>query len=323
MVAPESRLSGSARLNAVQPSLRHSSRLALVGGALLAALYGLCWLWVETDPKLLRQLWFLPGVGVVGAIIANASGTGGGVVFVPVFNALRDHGTMALDPLEVTAVSMGIQAFGMSLGALRWTDRLYHQKPPAPLEAVTRGRDYWLVNALVLALAVPALLATQRLAAIDGQAVLLSYKGFSILLGIALLVATWTFNRNVPERPRLEPVDIAMLALIAIPGGAITALFSVGIGELVAFYLFLRHYPVLLCVGTACVISAVSVAAGLVWHIGQGAVQWEVVLLAAPGAMVGAFLARPIALWLGARKLKTLGALWIVGSALYLVWLNW
>lgn len=311
------------RLNELQPTLRHTSRLAIGGGLILVLAYAATWLLVETDAQLLRQLWFLPGVGVIGAIIANASGTGGGVVFVPVFNALRDHGVMALDPLQVVAVSMGIQAFGMSLGALRWTDRLYHQKPPAELEAQTRPRDYWLVSALVLAISVPAMLATQRLVPFDGPSVLLGYKTFSILLGLALIIATWTINRALPERDALAPVDIAMLALIAIPGGALTALFSVGIGELVAFYLFLRHYPILLCVGTACVISAISVMAGLAWHIEQQTVVWEVVLLAAPGAMLGAFLARPIALWLGPRKLKTAGAIWIVVSALYLLWLNW
>ncbi len=309
-------------LNRVQPTLAHSSRLAIIGGALLALIYILVWWAVDTDTAQLRQMWFLPGIGVVGAIIANASGTGGGVVFVPVFNAMRDLDVMALDPLQVTAASMGIQAFGMSVGALRWTDRLYHQKTLAPLEARTQPGDYWLICALVLALSIPALLATQRLATFDGQAVLLGYKSFSILLGLALLLATWTLNRNVPERTTLAPFDIAMLALISIPGGAITALFSVGIGELVAFYLFLRHYPMVLSVGTACVISAISVAAGLVWHVDAGFVQWEVVLLAAPGAMLGAVVARPIALWLGPRKLKTLGAIWIVGSALYLLWLN-
>jgi len=80
---------------------------------------------------------------MVGAIIANASGTGGGVVFVPVFNALRDPGTMTLGPLQVVPVSMG-QSFGMSLGALRWTDRLYHQHEPNPLGASARASDYWL-----------------------------------------------------------------------------------------------------------------------------------------------------------------------------------
>ena len=293
----------------------------MIGGAVLALVYAALWFVAEYDSQLLGDLWFLPGVGVVGAIIANASGTGGGVVFVPVFNALRDLGTMTLGPLQVVAVSMGIQSFGMSLGALRWTDRLYHQHEPNPLEASARARDYWLVGALVLALSTPALLLTQRMVEFDSRMVLLGYKTFSILLGAALIVATWTINRAVAERDRLAGIDLAMLVLIAIPGGAITALFSVGIGELVAFYLFLRHYPMVLCVGTACVISAVSCIAGLLWHVEAGTVAWEVVLLAAPGAMLGAFLARPIALWLGARRLKTLGGLWIVASALYLVWL--
>lgn len=317
MAAPQS------RLNRVQPTLAHSSRLALLGGAVLLFAYAALWWLVPHDGALLERLWFLPGVGVVGAIIANASGTGGGVVFVPVFNALRELGTMALDPLQIVAVSMGIQAFGMSLGALRWTDRLYHQHDPAQLEARTRSGDYWLVSLAVLAVSLPAMLATQRLVAFDAQAVLLGYKTFSIVLGLALIAATWTINRAAPERDHLARADLVVLLLIAVPGGAITALFSVGIGELVAFYLFLRHYPMVLCVGTACVISAVSCIAGLVWHVEAGTVQWEVILLAAPGAMLGAFLARPIALWLGARRLKTAGGAWIVLSACYLIWLNW
>jgi uncharacterized membrane protein YfcA len=308
-----------------QPGLKlpHPSRLAIAGGLVLAIAYLANWYLVQTQTDLLRALAYLPGVGVIGAIIANASGTGGGVVFVPVFNALRDHGVMELDPLRVTAVSMGIQAYGMSFGALRWTDRLYHQHEPAPLEARVNMRDYWMVCLLVLALSTPALLATQRLTAFDPNQVLMGYKSFSIVLGVALIIATWTFNRNIPERTSLAPGDLAVLALIAIPGGAITALFSVGIGEMVAFYLFLRHYPMLLCVGTACIISSASVIAGLVWHIEHGTVQWEVVLLAAPGAMLGAFLARPIALWMGPRKLKTAGGAWITLSAIYLLWLNW
>jgi len=79
---------------------------------------------------------------------------------------------------------------------------------------------------------------------------------------------------------------------------------------------------VLLRTGAACVISAVSCIAGVVWHIEVGTVQWEVVLRAAPTAVLGGFLARPIALWLGAKRLKTLDGSWIVLSALYLLWLN-
>ena len=297
-------------------------RLVLIGGALLLAAYAALWLLVPVSRGLMGSLWFLPGVGLTGAIIANTSGTGGGVVFVPVFNALRELDVMTLAPLQVVGVSMAIQSFGMSMGALRWTDRLLHQPEPRALEAQVRTRDFALVVAGVLALSVPGMLLTQRLGSFDQHAVLLGYKAFSILLGTALIAATWTVNARRAERDRLAPGDLAMLAAIGLVGGPITALFSVGVGELVALYLFIRHYPVLLCTGAACVISAISVIAGSVWHIEAGTIAWEVVLLAAPAAMLGGFLARPIALWLGAQRLKTLDGGWIVLSALYLLWLN-
>lgn len=300
-----------------------AGRLVWIGALALLACYCAVWIIVAPGLAIDPALFALPLVGVIGAIIANTSGTGGGVVFVPVFNALSDHGVMALDPLRVTAISMAIQAFGMTMGALRWTDRLLHQPAPALNEALVRPRDYWLLSAAVLFLSLPAMLWVQRNILFDPHIVLMGYKGFSIVLGLALIGATWTINRDLPERTKLAPVDAAILMLIAIPGGAITALFSVGIGELVAFYLFLRHYPILLSVGTACVISSVSMIAGSIWHIQNATIVWEVALFAIPGAVLGGFLARPIALWLGARRLKTYGGAWIVLSACYLLWLNW
>ncbi len=298
-------------------------RLVLAGGAVLLLMYLSIVLFATYDPLLIGQLWFLPGIGMLAAVIANTSGTGGGVVFVPVFNALREHGIMTLDPLRVTAASMAIQSFGMTVGGLRWTERLLDQPVASATEVRVRPRDYALVILAVLALSLPAMWAMQRLTAVDGHLILLGYKAFSIFLGLALIITTWTVNNNRPERGRLEPVDIAVLLLIAVPGGALTALFSVGVGELVALYLFIRHYPVLLCTGTACVISSVSALVGSIWHIEMGTMPWEIVLLAAPGAVFGAFLARPIALWLGARRLKTLDGTWIVLSAVYLIVLNW
>ncbi|WP_083440043.1 sulfite exporter TauE/SafE family protein [Altererythrobacter epoxidivorans] len=298
-------------------------RMVALGGSVLLLAYVALWLLVPHDLSLLAELWFLPGIGVVGAIIANTSGTGGGVVFVPVFNALREWNVMNLSPLQVVGVSMGIQSFGMTMGALRWTDRLFHQPQADALHANVQVRDFFVVALGVLALSLPAMLLTQRVTSFDQNAVLLGYKAFSILLGIALVASTWTVNFAKPEKERLERVDMAVLLCLAVPGGILTALFSVGVGELVALYLFIRHYPVLLCTGAACLISSVSVIAGSIWHIDAGTIQWEVVLLAGPGAVLGGFLARPIALWLGARRLKTLDGTWIVLSALYLLWLNW
>ncbi len=298
-------------------------RLVAIGGAVLLAAYIALFLAVRADAALMERLWFLPGVGVIGAIIANTSGTGGGVVFVPVFNALREWGVMDLQPLQVVGVSMCIQAFGMTMGALRWADRLYHQPAPEPLHALVAPRDFFTVALGVLALSLPSMLLTQRFTDFDQHAVLMGYKAFSILLGIALIASTWTVNLARPERDRIERIDLVVLLLLAVPGGVLTALFSVGVGELVALYLFIRHYPVLLCTGAACLISSVSVIAGAVWHVEAGTIRWEVVLLAGPAAALGGFLARPIALWLGARRLKTLDGSWIVLSACYLLWLNW
>ena len=312
MAATESRLS----------ALPHG-RLVWIGGSLLLTVYVTLWLLVPYDGALLRDLWFLPGVGIVGAIIANTSGTGGGVVFVPVFNALREWSVMDLEPLQIVGVSMCIQSFGMTMGALRWTDRLYHQPAPEALHSLVRPRDFFTVAFAVLALSLPAMLLTQRATSFDQNSVLMAYKAFSILLGLALIAATWTVNLEREEKGRLERADLIVLLLLAVPGGFLTALFSVGIGELVALYLFIRHYPVLLCTGAACLISSISVITGAVWHIDAGTIQWEVVLLAGPGAALGGFLARPIALWLGARRLKTLDGSWIVLSAVYLLWLNW
>lgn len=297
-------------------------RLVAIGGLVLLIAYAVLLLSIVYDPALLARLWFLPGVGVIGAIIANTSGTGGGVVFVPVFNAAREWGVMDLQPLQVVGVSMCIQAFGMTMGALRWTDRLYHQPAPDPLHALVTPRDFFTVALAVLALSLPAMLLTQRFTAFDQHTVLMGYKAFSILLGAALIASTWTVNLVRPEKERLERFDLVALLVLAIPGGMLTALFSVGIGELVALYLFIRHYPVLLCTGAACLISSVSVITGAIWHIEADTIQWEVVLLAGPAAALGGFLARPIALWLGARRLKTLDGSWIVLSAFYLLWLN-
>ncbi|MDG6077912.1 sulfite exporter TauE/SafE family protein [Erythrobacter litoralis] len=309
---------------ATQPRLSAEprGRLAAWGAGALLMAYVLVWMLAPFDPALMRDVWFLPGIGVIGAIIANTSGTGGGVVFVPVFNALREWRVMDLQPLQIVGVSMAIQSFGMTMGALRWTDRLFHQPPPEPLHAAVSPRDFFIVVGAVLALSLPVMLLTQRATAFGQHAVLMAYKAFSILLGLSLIATTWTVNRERTENARLAKSDLAVLLLLAIPGGAITALFSVGIGELVALYLFIRHYPVLLCTGAACLISSVSVIAGSVWHVEAGTIAWEVVLLAAPGAVLGGFLARPIALWLGARRLKTLDGAWIVLSACYLLWLN-
>ena len=290
-----------------------------LGAVVLLVAYGAIWALAPLAAPLIRELWFLPPIGLLGATIANTSGTGGGVVFVPVFNILRQSGIMALDPTQVVAASFLIQCFGMTMGALRWSSGL-HRQPVAQRDS--SARDYWAVIAVVMALSLPVMLATQRIARFDPHDVLLAFKGFSIVLGLAVIATTWTVNRTRPPLPHVSARDFVMLAAIGLAGGFVTALFSVGVGELVALYLYIRHYPVVLCTGTAVTISALSMLAGAPFHILAGHVVWEVVVLAVPGAVLGGYLARPIALWLGPNRLKTLDGCWIVASSLYLIALN-
>ena len=294
-------------------------RIVGAGALTLALGYAAIWFFAPLDPRLIANLWFLPGVGLLGATIANTSGTGGGVVFVPVFNALRHAGVMSLERTQVTAASFLIQCFGMTMGALRWSTGLHRI---APAQRPVRARDFWTVVALVMVLAAPVMLTTQRLATVDPHRILLWFKGFSILLGLAVIATTWTVNRTRPPRPSVTRGDYAVLAALALVGGFVTALFSVGVGELVALYLFIRHYPLMLCTGTAVVISSLSMLLGAPYHVLAGHVVWEVIVLAAPGALLGGYLARPIALRLGANAMKTLDGCWIVGSSLYLIALN-
>lgn len=295
----------------------------IAGLAVLLAAYATILARVSFDRQLLESLWFLPGVGVLGATVASTSGTGGGVVFVPVFHILRELRVVALDPIAVTAASFLIQCFGMSMGAMRWTTHVLAMRTTAKSDApIVRQRDFAAVVAGVVLVAVPVMLFTQNTARFDPAKVLLWFKAFSIGLGIVLLLTTWTINRALPARRTLAPIDLLAVILLAVPGGFLTAYFSVGVGELVALYLYIRHYPIALSTGTACAISAISVVIGAQWHIIHMTVPWEVVVLAAPGAMIGGFIAKPLALWLGSLRLKTLDGLWIVLSSLYLIALS-
>ena len=53
-------------------------------------------------------------LGITGAIFANSTGAGGGVIFIPVFNSLN------LTSEQSISTSFAIQCFGMTTGAVAW-----------------------------------------------------------------------------------------------------------------------------------------------------------------------------------------------------------
>ncbi len=166
------------------------------------------------------------------------------------------------------------------------------------------ARQFWGLVGLLALIAIPFLWAGQRLNTLEPASVLLLFKGFSV------------------ARENFARADVIVLILLAPLAGWVTALFSVGLGEITALYLFLRGYALNTCSGIAVILPCLSVLAGAPFHILEGNVPWAVVALAAPGALLGGFIAPRIATWLGARRLKLAVCVGIAGSGLALILVN-
>lgn len=296
---------------------------------LLVAAYG--WLFRESalDLTILTGLWFFFPVGILGAIIANATGTGGGVVFVPVFTALQDGSIMippdlvqlaTLKPEESVAVSFTIQCFGMSVGALTWAHAIFVKDSLAWDEKVS-SQTLAALTFAPLATGIPALLLTQAFVEVEGDRLIVWFKFFSLALGITLLIFTWIQRRQAAKDRKLvaTPGEIWVLMGLGLLGGTVTALFSVGIGEFLAIYLILRRFPTKVAIAVAVWVSVVSVIVGVWDGYFNDLVRLEIALIAVPGAMVGGFLAKGIASLLGSLWLKTLASIWIIASSVYLL----
>lgn len=289
------------------------------------------WLFHESalDLSVATGLWFFFPVGVMGAIIANATGTGGGVVFVPVFAALQDGGIplpaelrqiATLKSEESVAVSFAIQCFGMSIGALTWANSIFVKDNLAWNEKVS-AQTLAALTFAPLATAIPTLLLAQAYLDVDGPRLLLWFKFFSLALGVTLLIFTWVQRRQAAKDRKIwvAPAELWVLMGLGIAGGAVTALFSVGIGEFLAIYLILRRFPTKVAIAVAVWVSLVCVIAGFWDGYFSGLVRLEIALIAVPGAIVGGFLAKGIASLLGSLWLKTLASLWIIASSVYLL----
>ncbi len=296
---------------------------------LLAGAYFLLFRQSALDLEVLMGLWFFFPVGIMGAIIANATGTGGGVVFVPVFAALQDGGIMvppellriaSLKPEESVAVSFTIQCFGMSIGALTWAHAIFVKDSLAWDEKVS-SQTLAALTFAPLATGIPALLLTQALVEVEGDQLIVWFKIFSLALGVTLLIFTWVQRRQAAKDRKVwvSPGEIWVLLGLGIIGGAVTALFSVGIGEFLAIYLILRRFPTKVAIAVAVWVSVVCVIAGFWDGYFGGLVRLEIALIAVPGAIVGGFLAKGIASLLGSLWLKTLASIWIIASSIYLL----
>ncbi|WP_232824718.1 sulfite exporter TauE/SafE family protein [Algibacillus agarilyticus] len=240
-------------------------------------------------------------LGILGATFANATGAGGGVVFIPMFNQL------GFSEAQAVATSFTIQCFGMSAGAIAWYSHYQKER-----KTDSNWQAFWPIITLATIASILGLWTTYGLNLNSPASLHESFSLFSIFLGVCILASVYLINAGHVQK-KLRPLDIIALAAISYVGGLITAWLSVGVGELVAIYLIVRRYEVTLAVATAVVISAFTVWASTPqhWFIAPE-YYWQVILFAGPGAVIGGFVARKLVAALSARRLKIFFALWIL-----------
>ena len=289
----------------------------LVVLALLTAAYLAIVLQVGTSAAS-AHLSSFTGLGVAGALIANSTGVGGGAVFVPAFSFLRETGLYDLSHIEVVGLSFAIQSFGMTIGSLTWMNRIARDRIAEGLPGI------WpriLTPVLVLALcsSLPAMLVTQWAITVPDGFGFLAFKLFSITLGCLLLYQVQKGQTQHHDPHQITASDKVGIVIFSTLGGVATAWFSVGIGEILALYLFLRGFDMRICAPAAVIASAVSVSVGSIYHWIEATIALEILLFAAPGVALGGFLARRLAYWLGATRLKLMASIWIILSSLVLI----
>ena len=254
-------------------------------------------------------------LALLGAIVANSTGAGGGVVFVPAFKML------GIDQSSIIATSFAIQCFGMTAGSFAW----YRHSRKQNLSVEPAWAEY---TALIRIFTVPTILGVvfgqTFFQPSDGQQTIFVFKVFSAVFGIAILVTTYQLRQKKDVALTAQRVSSlkgsawfrGACYLTGFVGGAITAWLSIGVGELVAILLILLRFPVALSVGVAVSLSAIAVWVGVqryVWF--DNTIDFNILLFAAPAALIGGTLARSIASFLSPTQLKITIAIWVLISA--------
>ena len=247
-------------------------------------------------------------LGVFGAIVANSTGAGGGIIFIPFFTALGLTGD------EAFGTSIVIQCFGMTAGAVSWLTT----------SLIVKANSHHLKQLICQLLIICGI--TSIIGVLSGQYIFVPddaslmvdiFKGFSIVFGLILLAIIFNSHKQKHTQFDLQPADIVLLIITCYIGGLITAWISVGIGEIVAIVLILRRYPTMVAITMGVAVSAISVLTAAYHHIVIiDSVNWSIILFAVPGAILGGTIAYLLSEKLGPARLKIFFSIWIILTGL-------
>ncbi|MCJ8273372.1 MAG: sulfite exporter TauE/SafE family protein [Psychrosphaera sp.] len=244
-------------------------------------------------------------IGLFAATIANATGAGGGIVFLPAFVLL------GLSVPQALATSFAIQCFGMTSGTLTWLAL-------ARRESRYEGHCWGQLNS-VLWLTLPAawagLLLAQNAMPTPPFNVHYLFSAFSIVIGLLMLYRLRHTDKT--GSPSLNIVQKTLIVVSSFIGGIITWWLSIGVGEILAIVLLMVGFNIRFSITVAVIVSAASVWLALPHYLNLAdTINYKVLLFAAPAALFGGFIARHLAVAISAVRLKMALSLWIILSGL-------
>lgn len=288
--------------------MRVSKRLVTLS-ILLMTLLGLL-LWQSSPVLVLQEYGLFVLLGVTGAVFANSTGAGGGVIFVPIFNQLQ------LSADQIVATSFAIQCFGMVAGSIAWRDQYIKA-----MQAQDTSTSIWAVLPQLLLVTVPFSILgiwtvqyTPLIAWVSEAENTLHwiFGMFSIVLALAIF-GTLKHLKAEEQAQVVSAADKRNLALVAFLGGMVTAWLSVGVGELVAVYLILRRFSVTMSIAVAVMLSAMSVWGGIFYYLFiNPIIIIPIACFAGVGAIIGGSVAKYLVLWLNPYQVKMFFAVWVM-----------
>ncbi len=284
-------------------------KITLLAAVVLLIPLIILFLFIENPIQLISEYGQFFFLGLAGAIVANSTGAGGGIVFIPAFTSMGVIGVSAL------GTSLAIQCFGMTAGSLSWLYSMYSQRLDG------KGALQLIYQLLVLSgiSAVLGMLSAQYYFSPPVWPIEEIFKYFSIFFGIVLLFAILRRNKNKQTHNRLRRRDIPVITIVCFLGGVITSWISIGAGEWLAILLFFLGYPTMAVVCVAVCISSIVVLAGIPYHIWVvDSISWQILLFAAPAAILGGSIARLLSERLGPVRLKIFFSIWVLATGLFM-----
>lgn len=275
---------------------------------LFAPLALLGWVWMQTPQTsgLLTEFSRFLLLGIMGAIFANSTGAGGGVIFIPAFDML------GLTASQSVSTSFAIQCFGMTAGSLSWLYHYHKNHLDDPLWAPLPRLLLVCSSAAVIGIWLTYTAGLQAPGALH-----FTFSWFSIILGCTIILLALT-RKNLEFQSNLGAFDFGVLFVLCLLGGVITAWLSVGVGELTVIYLLLRKCSPSMAIAAGVMISAITVWSASPLHLSSDSdTLFAIVLFAGPGAILGGILARKLAIIMSVAGLKLFFASWIVLTGVF------